>query len=1160
MLENVSLEAKFEVGKGRIFISGTQALVRLVLLQRERDVAAGLDTSGFISGYRGSPLGAFDQALWQQRERLEAARVVFRPGLNEDLAATAVWGTQQFDSFPGPRCDGVFAMWYGKGPGVDRSGDAFKHGNLAGSHRNGGVLLVVGDDHPGKSSTVAHQSEPALAANSIPVLYPSSVAEYLEFGLKGWALSRYSGCWVGFKTVNETIEQTATVDLDVDAIDIRLPDRSDLLPQQGIQIRPRVYAPMEAETILLRHRLPLVHRFVRANDLDRRALGHRGALTGIVTSGKSYLDVMQALDLLGIDEERAKALGLSVYKVGCIWPLEAEGLRDFAVGTRELLFVEEKRPFLQQQAAAIFINELDRPLIVGKHDEGGVPLLPSDVQLEPLQIARLIASRIEMQRCGDAALRARVELLAGRQPVSGVARSVRDLRLPYFCSGCPHNTSTRVPEGSTAMGGIGCHGMAVFTRSDTLPPCQMGAEGANWIGIAPFSDTRHVFQNLGDGTYFHSGLLAIRAAVASGINITYKILYNDAVAMTGGQPVDGQLSVGQITHQVLDEGVKRCIVVSDAPGKYGRASGLAAGVEVRHRDELDRVQRDLRGTQGCTVIVYEQTCAAEKRRRRKRGRLADPPRRLFINDAVCEGCGDCSTQSTCVSILPVQTPFGIRRRIDQSSCNKDYSCNKGFCPSFITVENAVPRRPAAGHVDTALLEELPTPRVAPLGPGNYGVMIAGIGGTGVITVGAVLGMAAHLEGKAASIYDMTGLSQKNGAVFSHLRIGFEPALVHAARLGTGDADLVLAFDLVAALADEPARTIVPGRTRLVGNSTVVPTAFFQFDPDSRVDGALLQKRLAEMAGADAADFVPASELALLLCGDTIGANLFLVGYAAQRGLLPVGIEAIRRAIELNGVAVELNSRALALGRLCAHDPAWLEKWLAQSHGQQALPPETTAQIVDHRCGHLREYQDESLARRYRNLVERVAAAEQRVSPGSEALARAVARGYAGLLAYKDEYEVARLHADPALRRQLDAAFEPGYRIRFNLAPPALSRPDPATGLIRKREFGAWMIPVLRLLAGMKFLRGTAVDPFGRTDERRMERRLIDEYESLLERVMLGLNDENLPVAIELADLPASVRGFGHVKARNAEAMAARRDQLLERFGAVGIAPGARRTG
>ncbi len=1152
-LRQVRLDDKFEVEQGRIFISGTQALSRLPLLQRERDSAAGLNTAGFISGYRGSPLGAFDLALWQQRERLKEHQVVFQPGLNEDMAATSVWGTQQLDGLPGPRVDGVFAIWYGKGPGVDRSGDVLKHGNLAGAHRHGGVLVVFGDDHPGKSSTVAHQSDQALAANSIPILYPASVAEYIEFGLKGWALSRYSGCWVGFKTVNETIEQTATVDLALPALSIELPEASDLIPPQGVHNRPRIFSPVETEMILVRHRLPLVHRFVRANGLNRRVLGQVGASLGIVAAGKSYLDVLEALHLLGIDPERARTLGVAVYKVGCTWPLEPEGLREFAVGTRELLFVEEKRPFLELQAASIFVNEGDRPAIVGKRDEQGCELLPGDVVLEPLQIARLIAARIANQGLGDAGLQARLDLLSGRQPSLGGIKTMAEMRLPYFCSGCPHNTSTKLPEGSQAMAGIGCHGMAVLNRTDTLPPCQMGGEGANWIGLAPFTDTRHVFQNLGDGTYYHSGLLAIRAAAASGVNITYKILFNDAVAMTGGQPVDGPISVGEITYQVLHEGVKRCVVLSDAPEKYGPTSGLAPGVEVFHRDELDRIQKELRAVEGCTVLVYEQTCAAEKRRRRKKGRYPDPPRRLFINDDVCEGCGDCSVQSTCVSILPQQTALGTKRRIDQSSCNKDYSCSKGFCPSFVTVNGAGLRKPAARAIDATLFDALPEPPVAPAPGDNYGIMIAGIGGTGVITVSAVLGMAAHLEGRTVSIYDMTGLSQKNGAVYSHLRIGSPQGGIHAARLGVGDADLVLAFDLVAGLSDESSRTIVRKRTRIVGNSTVAPTAAFQFNTAHRVDSGLLQDRLRGMASPENVDFVAASDLALALCGDTIGANLFLVGYAAQRGVLPVGIAALLRAVELNGVSVEFNQRAFHLGRLFAHDPQRLSAALGNATSESSLPS-ALGEVVEHRVRHLTAYQDAALAVRYRRLVEGVAAREQVVVPGGDALAKAVASAYARLLAYKDEYEVARLHSGAELRRKLDETFEPGYKLRFNLAPPLLARRDPLTGLAMKREFGSWMTPVFGVLARLKGLRGTRFDPFGYTAERRAERRLIGDYEMLVDRILDGLSPAGYDVAVRLASLPEEIKGFGYIKERNLRDVERRQQELMAQFEAAAAAP------
>jgi indolepyruvate ferredoxin oxidoreductase len=912
-LRDVSLESKYTVTNDTVLMNGNQALVRMLLLQRERDRRSGLDTAGFVSGYRGSPLGGFDAALWQAGELLERHDIRFVPGVNEDLAATALTGTQQLDLVPDPQVDGVFSLWYGKGPGVDRSIDAMKHGNYSGAHRNGGVLVVYGDDHPGKSSTVCNQSDPVLASIAIPSLYPSSVAEFIEFGLMGWAMSRYTGLWVGFKCVNETIEQTATCDISLDNIEIIAPERKEL-PEGGVNHRPIAYNREGEERLVYEARLPLVHSFVQANGLDRVTHGAGAGRLGIVTAGKGWQDTVAALRLLEIDDGRATDIGLSVYKVGCTWPLEPEGLRAFAAAHDELLFIEEKKSLLEEQAAHILYNDDCRPRISGKVAPDGKALITKTGQLDAGSLAAVIGDRLVANGYRDYFVAAQEDcagsLAAGGPPLA--------MRAPYFCSGCPHNTSTRVPAGSTAIGGIGCHGMAAWYRPDTLAPLQMGGEGANWIGLAPFTGTRHVFQNLGDGTYYHSGLVAIRAACAANVNITYKILYNDAVAMTGGQPVDGPLSVGDISHQVLHEGVQRCVVVSDNPEKFDRSSGLAPGVDVFHRDELARVQDELRNTPGCTVLIYEQTCAAERRRRRKRGKMEDPAKRLFINAAVCEGCGDCSTQSTCVSILPLETALGRKRIIDQSSCNKDYSCQKGFCPSFVTVYGGEPRRPEGIGTDDALLAELPQPSM-PEYDGSYPIMIAGIGGTGVITVGAVLGMAAHLERRACSIYDMTGLSQKNGAVYSHLRIADRNDQIDTQRIGRGEARLVLAFDLVAAHGTESAATFDRAKTHIIGNSRVAPTAVFQLNPDDRIDTSLIERRFAESVGDDRLHLVDATGLAIALSGDAIASNMFTVGYAYQKGLLPISDSAIKRAIELNGVAVPLNLQAFWLGRLAAHD-------------------------------------------------------------------------------------------------------------------------------------------------------------------------------------------------------------------------------------------------
>ncbi len=1125
----VTLNDKWTFDRGRVVINGTQAIARVLLAQAALDRRVGLNTAGYITGYRGSPLGNVDTTLWSISRRLKEANVVFQPGVNEDIAATAVRGTQQLDSVSGARYDGVFAAWYGKGPGVDRSGDAFKHGNYAGAHRNGGVLVFYGDDHAGKSSTVSHQSEQAMAASLIPSLYPADVSEIISYGLLGFALSRCSGSWVGMKCVNEVVEQTATVDLDVvDFKPVTPPYPNDVPADVHITSQGK-YNPLREEQIVVEHRLPLVHAFVRANRLDRTVISAPHPGLGLVTAGKTFGDVRAALALLGLDEQRAALAGISLYKVGCIWPLEPAGLAEFASGQRMLLVIEEKKSFLEQQIAAALINRPDRPLVLGKVDEEGAALLSATLPLVPGVVARAIADRLErLGLLSDDVRAARDALAVPAMAVPAITRPVVPKRTPYFCSGCPHNRSTRIPDGSISMTGIGCHTMVNFVRPEqALLPTQMGGEGGNWLGLAPFTDTAHVFQNMGDGTYYHSGLLAIRAAVAAQVNITYKILYNDAVAMTGGQPVDGPISVAQIARQVRDEGVKRIFVLSDDPSRYAGDPELPAGVTVRHRDVLDEVQRELRETAGCTVLIYEQTCAAEKRRRRKRGTFPDPAKRLFISKAVCEGCGDCSVQSTCVSLVPVETEFGRKRAIDQSSCNKDYSCLNGFCPSFITVYGAEPRKPEGVHVDEGALAALPTPSPAPLGDG-FNLMIAGIGGTGVVTVGALIGMAAHIEGYAMSLFDMTGLAQKNGAVYSHVRIAATPQGIRSQRIAREEADLILAFDVVAALAPEAADTIKLGRTHAIANTDVSPTVAFQFDRDFAADPSLLLAGLRRAAGCDAVMTVDASAVALAILGDTIGTNLFMVGVAAQRGFLPVGIRAMEQAVALNGVAVPFNLRAFRLGRLFAADPEQVLTLAKGARIDRSALPQTFEEVMEHRAAHLREYQGERLSERYRTLVERVRQREATVMPSSNALALAVARNYAKLLAYKDEYEVARLLTQPALREEIARTFADGGRIALNLAPPIFAgrlindRP-------RKREFGAWMLVVMRVLARLRNLRGTWLDPFGRTSERQMERALITDYEQRIERVLAGLVTENHAAAVRLLSLADSVRGFGPVK-------------------------------
>jgi len=1144
---DITLESKYEQRAGRVLLSGTQALVRLPLMQRARDAAAGLNTAGFISGYRGSPLGGYDLQLTAAGERLAAAHVRFEPGVNEDLAATAIWGTQQTGLLPGARYDGVFAIWYGKGPGVDRSGDPIKHGNRMGTAPHGGVLVVFGDDHAGKSSTIAHQSEQALAANGVPVLYPATVQEYLDFGLHGFALSRYAGVWVGFKCVNETVEATATVAVDPERVAIRVPPGEP--PAGGVHAR-YTWDPMGDDVRLTRVKLPRAQAYARANGLDRITHGRPqvGGL-GLVATGKTWLDVASAFAALGLDAARLEALGVSVYKPGLIWPLDAVGLLQFARGQGELVVLEEKAAFVELQAAHALFNlpDAERPRLAGKNDPDGAPLLASDVALEPLEIARAIGRRLAALGRGDAALG---ERLATLERLIGEARALAPAagqRTPYFCAGCPHNTSTKVPEGSAAFGGVGCHTMAIYMNRATLPPTQMGGEGMTWVGMAPFTERRHAFQNLGDGTYFHSGLLAIRAAVASGARITYKILVNDAVAMTGGQPVEGHLSVAEITQQLRAERVQTIAVVSDHPEKYGPAPGFAAGVTVHGRAELDRVQRRLREVDGVSAIIYDQVCAAEKRRRRKRGRMADPDRRVVINPLVCEGCGDCTVQSNCVAVEPLETEFGRKRTIDQSGCNKDYSCTNGFCPAFVSVEGATLKRPEPRALDASLLAALPEP-VPCDGARPVNVLVTGIGGTGVVTVGAVLAMAAHLEGRSASVFDMTGLAQKGGAVLSHLKIAPADAPPAAPRVGIGEADVVIGCDLVVTAGPDVLRAVDRRRTHVALNTHLVPTAAFQLNQDVDFHAADLAARVRGAVGEERTACVDATGAARRLLGDTVGTNLFLVGFALQRGWLPLSRAALERAIDLNGAAVALNRRALTLGRLAAADPARFQSLAAPPAAPRA--PESPLEV---RARFLERYQDAAYAARYRALIEKVRDTEAARTPGHGELACAVARAYFKLLAYKDEYEVARLHAGAEFRALLEDTFSGPLRLRFHLAPPGLARTDRATGVPRKISLGGWMMPVFRLLARLRFLRGTPFDPFGYSAERRLERRLVADYERRVGELLDALSPATHALAVEIAGLPEQIRGYGHVKERQRLQVAAREAELLGRWRAAATA-------
>jgi indolepyruvate ferredoxin oxidoreductase len=1156
-LATVSLDDKYTLEKGRVFLTGTQALIRLPMMQRDRDIVHGLNTAGFISGYRGSPLGALDLNLFKAKPFLKEHHIVFQPGLNEDMAATSLWGSQMVGLYPGAKYDGVFGMWYGKGPGVDRCGDVFKHANACGTSKYGGVLAVAGDDHAAKSSTMPHQSEHLFKAMMMPVLAPSGVQEYIDYGLHGWAMSRFSGCWVAFKAVADTIESSASVYVDPLRIETKIPT-DYVLPKDGLNIRwPD--PPLAQEMRLLNHKLYAALAYCRANNLNQIVIDSPKPRLGIITCGKSYLDVRQALDDLGIDDKLAADIGIRLFKIGMVWPLEATGVRHFAEGLEEILVVEEKRQFLEYQLKEELYNwrEDVRPRVIGKFDEKGewaMPhgdwLLPATSELSPAVIARAIASRIARFHTSDR-IKMRLAIIDAKEKALATP-SMMLTRTPYFCSGCPHNTSTRVPEGSRATAGIGCHYMAIWMDRNTSTFSHMGGEGATWIGQAPFTNEKHIFANLGDGTYFHSGVLAIRAAVAAKAPITYKILYNDAVAMTGGQHIDGTLTVPQLTRQLSAEGIEKIVVVTDEPEKYPADAGFAPNVPVYHRDELDRIQRELREYPGVSALVYDQTCASEKRRRRKRGTFPDPQKRAFINEAVCEGCGDCGVKSNCLSVEPIETEFGRKRVINQSSCNKDYSCVNGFCPSFVTVEGGRVRRGKAlstnGGDDFPALPEPTLPSTAE----PFGLVVTGVGGTGVVTIGALLGMAAHLEGKGVSVLDMTGLAQKGGAVVSHVRIADTPEALHAVRVATGEADAILGCDLVVTAGAEAISKMQSGVTRAVVNVAETPTAEFTRNADWQFPQAKMRAEIENAIGAEATYFVDATYLATALMGDAIATNLFMLGYAWQKGLIPVSSAAILRAIELNAVAIEANTKSFMWGRRAAYDAAAVEKLAKPA---EVIPitqriSKTPEEVIARRFDELKAYQDEAYAQRYRSLVERVKTREAEVT-GSTALTEAVARYYFKLLAYKDEYEVARLYTAPEFMQRVNASFEGEFKLKFHLAPPLIAKPHPSTGEPKKIEFGAWMMPAFRVLAKLKGLRGTALDVFGYTAERKMERQLIADYERDIGELLAGLTAGNHAAAVEIASLPEHIRGYGHIKATNVAKAAKQREQLFAAWNAPG---------
>jgi len=1141
--QKISLNDKYALDATRAYMTGIEALVRLPMLQQQRDRRRGLNTAAFISGYRGSPLGTVDQSMWKAKPWLEKHNIHFQPGVNEDLAATAVWGSQQTNLFAGAKYDGVFGMWYGKGPGVDRSMDVIKHANAFGTSRYGGVLAVAGDDHACKSSTLPHQSEHMFIGASVPVLAPANVQEVLDLGVMGWELSRYSGCWVALKAITENMDSAISADIDPNRIEIVTPD-DFALPEDGVHGRwPD--KPLDQERRLNKFKIYAARAFARANGINRIVLDSPNPRLGIITTGKAYLDVMQALDNMGITAAVAAEIGLRVYKVGMPWPLEPQMTHEFAEGLEEILVVEEKRSIIEDQLTGQLYNYPvgSRPRVIGEFDEEGRDLMPNLGELTPAIVALGIASRIRRFYSSESMER-RIGWIEEKEASLARPRNTIE-RVPHYCSGCPHNTSTRVPEGSRAMGGIGCHYMATWMPDrETHTFTQMGGEGVTWIGQAPFTETPHVFQNLGDGTYFHSGILAIRAAVSSGVNITYKILYNDAVAMTGGQPIDGTLSVADLIHQLRGEGVRRIALVSDAPENWHGQFGGIPGYSLHHRDEMNALQKELREYRGASVIVYQQTCAAEKRRRRKKGILEDPQKRLFINDEVCEGCGDCSLKSNCLSVVPKETALGRKREIDQSACNKDYSCARGFCPSFVTVLGGKLKKSATDLTGAdALFADLPEPQLPSL-ERPWNTVVTGVGGTGVLTITALVAMAAHIEGKGCATMNQTGLAQKFGAVVSHVRVSENQEDIKAVRIAAGEADLLVGCDLVVSSSYEAMGKVAHGRSYAVVNSAEVPTSAFILNPDAPFPTEEMKEKVSSEVGEDACHFIDATEIATRLLGDSIASNLFLLGFAWQRGLVPVSAAALEQAIELNGVAVDFNRQAFLWGRRCAHAPEKLLN-LVQSAEVEALP-EQLDEIIADRAARLTSYQDAAYAERYRKLVEQVRKRDPHANDGGS-LTSAVARQLYRLMAIKDEYEVARLYSDGEFQRKLEARFEGDFQLRFNLAPPLLSRRDPDSGELQKREFGPWVQTAFKWLARLRRLRGSALDIFGYTSERRQEREDLADYQALLAILDSELSEDNYALAVELAESVALLRGYGHVKDRNRERVRTEQAQLLRRF-------------
>jgi indolepyruvate ferredoxin oxidoreductase len=1127
MRSEVTLADKYALETGRAFMTGVQALVRLPMLIRQIDRAAGLNTAGFISGYRGSPLGTYDMQLEQAKDLLSAHDVLVQRGINEDLGATAVWGTQHVPLFKGARKDGVFGLWYGKGPGVDRTGDVFKHANFAGTSALGGVLALAGDDHSCKSSTLPNQSEFAFADAEMPVLSPATIDEVIDFGAKGIQMSRYSGCWIGIKTIADLMDASASVHLDPARYKVRIPDYQ--LPEGGLNIR--LNDTPEAKEIRHRHhRLPAAQAFARTNGFDPVVIDTPRARLGLAASGKGYLHVLDALRLLEIDAAEARHIGLRLWKVGMVWPLDPVAAKNFADGLETVLVVEERRALIEPQLRDALYSLPDgrRPHVLGKVDRWGAPLIRDTMDLDTAHVAIALFdvlpefARTEYRKAIVDQVKARA---AAKDGVTTLHQ-----RKPFYCAGCPHNTSTTVPEGSRATAGIGCHYMVQFMPDRHSEICtHMGGEGVTWVGQAPFTDEPHIFANLGDGTYFHSGLLAIRQAVAAHVNITYKILYNDAVAMTGGQHVDGVLHPVTVAQQVAAEGVKHIVLVSDHPDRWRGHPSMPPRVSFYHRDDLEAAEAELKAIKGTTVLIYDQMCATELRRRRKRGLAPQKKERIFINSAVCEGCGDCSVKSNCIAVGPKDTELGRKREIDQSACNIDTSCVKGFCPSFVSIDGAQLKKASATDV-THLIRDLPDIVPPALNDQPYNILLTGIGGLGVTSLSAMLGMAAHIDEAEVVCVDQIGLAQRGGAVDAHIRLARMGHPLPGGRIPLGEADALIAADMVTAHGKSSLPLLSKDRTVGWLNSTLTPTAEFTLDSTHTVFDVLSMTRRVKGA-VETLNMIDAAGLARRYLGDAVYALMVMLGAAWQSGLVPLSRAAIERAITLNGAEIKANLMAFSLGR------AFVAGRL-DAPEKPEMPFDLDA-FVAARIADLTDYQNAAYAQRYADLVDLARRAD-------DAFGEAVARNAFKLMAYKDEYEVARLYMRPEFRQALAEQFENPDRISVFLAPPILGEKD-AQGHPKKRKFGPWVFKLFAVLQRFKGLRGTAFDLFGYSAERRTERKLVADYFALIERLLTELTPEKRDIAVALARLPEDIRGFGHVKAANLAKVDAHRAELLAQF-------------